>query len=70
VKVYAARLDAGLEACPLLSPNRAGFLQVAKGAVTLNGRTLQAGDGARIEGEASLQVVADSPSEVLFFDLA
>lgn len=31
---------------------------------------MNAGDGARIEGEASVIVVAGSPSEVLFFDLA
>ncbi len=70
VKVFAARLDGGLEVRPALSPGRAGFLQVAKGSVSLNGTAMQAGDGARIEGESSIQVVAGSPSEILFFDLA
>ena len=31
---------------------------------------MNAGDGARIEEESSVIVVAGSPSEVLFFDLA
>jgi hypothetical protein len=31
---------------------------------------MQAGDGARIEGEPSIKVVAGAPSEILFFDLA
>jgi quercetin 2,3-dioxygenase len=70
VKVFVARLDAGLEAQSVVATGRAGFLQVVKGSVSLNGTTMQAGDGARIEGEPSIKVVAGAPSEVLFFDLA
>ena len=69
VKVFAARLDAGREIRAAL-PEGAGFLQVAKGSVTLNGTAMNAGDAARIEGEPSITVVAGSPSEILFFDLA
>jgi redox-sensitive bicupin YhaK (pirin superfamily) len=70
VKVFAARLEAGREVQAAVPTGRAGFLQVAKGAVTLNGTAMNAGDAARIEGEPSFTVVADSFSEVLFFDLA
>ncbi|NWJ39676.1 MAG: pirin family protein [Geothrix sp.] len=70
VKVFAARLDAGREIEATIPPGRAGFLQVAAGSVTLQGRTLNAGDAARIEGEPSLAVVAGVPAEILFFDLA
>jgi hypothetical protein len=70
VKIYAARLDAGREVQASITAGRAGFLHVAKGSVALNGATLNAGDAARIEDEPSLTVVAGSPSEILFFDLA
>jgi redox-sensitive bicupin YhaK (pirin superfamily) len=70
VKVHAARLDAGREVRASLSAGRSGFLQVARGSVTLNGTAMNAGDAARIEGEPSITVMADAPSEILFFDLA
>jgi redox-sensitive bicupin YhaK (pirin superfamily) len=70
VKVFVARLDAGQEALSVFAPGRAGFLQLVKGSVSLNGTTMQAGDGARIEGEPAIKVVASAPSEILFFDLA
>jgi len=70
LKVFAARLDAGHEVQAALGPGRAGFLQVTVGSVALNGASLNAGDGARIEGESSITVVAQAPSEILLFDLA
>jgi redox-sensitive bicupin YhaK (pirin superfamily) len=70
VKVFVARLEAGSEVQAALRPGRFGFLQVAAGSVALNGLAMNAGDGARIEGEPSLAVVAATPSEVLLFDLA
>ncbi len=70
VRVFVARLEAGGEAQAVLDPGRFGFLQVARGSLMLNGQRLQAGDSARIEGEPHLTVHAESPSEVLLFDLA
>ncbi len=70
VRVSVARLDPGREAPAALAPGRAGYLQVASGAVTLGGQTLRAGDGARLEGESSILLAAVAPSEVLLFDLA
>jgi quercetin 2,3-dioxygenase len=70
LKVFAARLDAGREVPIQLAPGRGGYLQVARGSVTLGGAALAAGDGASIEGESSLRLAAGPPSEVLFFDLA
>ena len=70
VQVHAARLDAGREVRAAMLPGRAGFLQVASGSVSLNGLAMNAGDGARIEGESSISVRSGIPSEVLFFDLA
>ena len=48
-------------------PNRYGWLQVARGAVTLNGEELHAGDGAAIEKESQVTIAGDG--EVLLFDL-
>jgi redox-sensitive bicupin YhaK (pirin superfamily) len=48
-------------------PNRYGWLQVARGAVTLNGEELRAGDGAAIEKES--QVILAGDGEALLFDL-
>ncbi len=70
VQVYAARLDPGRVVRAAMLPGRSGFLQVASGAVSLNGLAMNAGDGARIEGESSIAVEAGAQSEVLFFDLA
>ena len=70
LRVFAGWLDSDREVQATILPGRAGFLQVATGAVSLNGVTLQAGDGARIEGEPSIKVVAGAPSEILYFDLA
>jgi len=70
VKVFAARLDAGRAVEIAVPSGRAGYLQVANGSVVLQGRTLNAGDAARIEGEPALPVMAAVPAEILFFDLA
>jgi hypothetical protein len=45
-------------------------VQVAKGSVTLNGKTLEIGDGAEISGEKTLQLAGVKEAEVLLFDLA
>jgi redox-sensitive bicupin YhaK (pirin superfamily) len=70
VSVYAARLAAGCKVQTGILPGRSGFLQVARGSLALNGQAMNAGDGARIQGEPAIQVVATSPTEFLFIDLA
>ena len=70
VKVYAAHLDAEHQLQATMAPGRFGFLQMAAGAITLNGMDLQAGDGVRLEGEPVLSMSATAPAELLFFDLA
>ena len=66
--VYAARLN-GDEVTHLLTPGRRAWLQVARGAVELNGTRLHAGDGAGVEDETALKLIADGSAEVLLFDL-
>jgi hypothetical protein len=66
--VYAARLN-GSEVTHTLASGRRAWLQVARGAVKLNGTTLQTGDGAGVENEPTLNLTAEGSAEVLLFDL-
>lgn len=67
--LYIARLDQGANVTHTLARGH-GWLQVARGAVRVNGKELTAGDGAAISNETRLQVEATDQSEVLLFDLA
>ncbi len=65
-----AKLERGQTLDIELKPGRHGWLQVARGGVAVNGKPLAEGDGAAISDESKVSVVADTPAEVLFFDLA
>ena len=70
VSLHAAVLDQGKEVSYELNPNRYAWLQVARGAVALNGMNLDQGDGAAISEETDLRITGRAPAEVLLFDLA
>jgi len=53
-----------------LAPGRAAWVHVARGGVSLNGRTLGAGDGAAASDEQMLEIAGAADAEVLLFDLA
>lgn len=67
--IYAALLEPGQEVSHQLAPQRHAWLQVARGAVTLNGQTLKQSDGAAASDEQSLKIVGHEAAEVLLFDL-
>jgi redox-sensitive bicupin YhaK (pirin superfamily) len=67
--VYAALLDPGQEVKHELAAGRGAWLQVARGAVELNGQSLAQGDGAAASDEGSLTISGREPAEVLLFDL-
>ncbi|PSB21821.1 quercetin 2,3-dioxygenase [filamentous cyanobacterium CCP2] len=71
VNLYATSLQAGDTVNYSLAEGRVAWLQVAKGAVQLNGQTLTAGDGAAVaeEPQITLQGTANN-AEVLLFDMA
>jgi redox-sensitive bicupin YhaK (pirin superfamily) len=73
-RVLATELQARGSVEHALGKGRGAWVQVARGAVTLgagNGDLgLRAGDGAAVEGESRLRLVATEPSQVLVFDLA
>jgi len=69
--LYSSILLQDQEVDQKLGVGRYGWLQVARGSVTLNGTPLSAGDGAAIEEETALKIVGAAPeSEFLLFDLA
>jgi len=50
--------------------NGYGWLQVARGSVTVNGITLNQGDAVAASNESELQLAAgDAGAELLLFDL-
>jgi len=70
VDLYASVLGKGERVTHRLSQGRHAWLQVARGAVSLNGQAVGPGDGAAVSKEQSLGIRADEPSEFLLFDLA
>ncbi len=69
-RVYAAKLDKGETAELPIAPGRHAWVQLARGAVTVNGLSLAAGDGAAVSDEQELTIRAGEDAEVLLFDLA
>jgi hypothetical protein len=70
VELRVARLLPGEALTYYLRPGRHAWVQVARGAISLHDRLLQAGDGVALSHEETLTVSASEDSEVLLFDLA
>jgi quercetin 2,3-dioxygenase len=69
-ELYATVLGPGENVKHSLKSNRHAYVQVARGSVTLNGNKLEAGDGAAISAEKSVELTGVNDAEVLVFDLA
>jgi redox-sensitive bicupin YhaK (pirin superfamily) len=68
-KIYLGRLPED-DKCELkLSKERHAWIQIVRGSLTLNGTTLEAGDGAAVSEEKMLSFKANEESEFLVFDL-
>jgi len=70
VTLYASVIEAGQTVSHALQPGRHAWLQVIRGAVTLNGQPLHAGDGAAVSNETALELAATEEAELLLFDMA
>jgi redox-sensitive bicupin YhaK (pirin superfamily) len=72
VSVWAGRLPAGERLDVPLRAGRHAWLQLARGALAVNGggAALAAGDGLAASDEPRLALEAREPSELLLFDLA
>lgn len=70
VSVYLTSLAADQRVTHTLAPGRQAWIHVARGEITLNGMRLQAGDGAAISDERTVELGSSSQGEALLFDLA
>jgi quercetin 2,3-dioxygenase len=70
VDLYAAVLDKNSRVSHTLQPNRHAWVQVARGAISIDGLTLAQGDGAAISDRSEVAIEATEDAEILLFDLA
>ena len=68
-RVYASILKTGDTIEHTLEPGRSAWIQIARGKVKINDRTLGRGDGAAVTDEPKLRLSGDGESEILLFDL-
>jgi redox-sensitive bicupin YhaK (pirin superfamily) len=69
-RLYATLLGAGERVRHEFAPGRHAWVQVARGALELNGTRLDAGDAAALPEAKSLELVGKDDAEALVFDLA
>jgi redox-sensitive bicupin YhaK (pirin superfamily) len=69
-KLYVSLLAPQQEVTHELASGRYAWLQVAKGAIELNGQKLSQGDGASVGDENKITIRGREEAEVLLFDLA
>ncbi len=70
VSLYASLLAPNDRVEHTLASGRHAWIQLVRGTITVNGKTLKGGDGASISNEEKLVIEASTPSELLLFDLA
>jgi redox-sensitive bicupin YhaK (pirin superfamily) len=69
VSLFASILDKGQEVERAMDASRYAWIQVARGAITVNGETAEQGDGIVVVGESNLKIKARENAEILLFDL-
>ncbi|MEP6961335.1 MAG: pirin family protein [Acidobacteriota bacterium] len=70
-RMFVAGLGKGVEIPYRLGAERAAWVHVVRGDVTVNGKPLKTGDAAAVSGEEKLALTGvGEDSEVLLFDLA
>ena len=70
VTLYASILAEGNEVEHTMDERRYAWIQVARGAVSVNSEKADQGDGVVAVGESNLRIKADKDAEILLFDLA
>ena len=68
--VHSGSFDKGQSAELSLAAGRHAWVHVARGAVSVNGQALSAGDGAALSEEPSVRLEGVDAGEVLVFDLS
>ena len=69
-RIYAGVLEPGAEVVQAFDSRRYVWIQVVQGKLTLNGQTLESGDGAAVEHPDTLTFTGTDNAEILVFDLA
>lgn len=69
VDLYAGLFGVGERAELALRDGRIGWVQVARGAVRINGTLVTAGDGVAIRSTPAIEVEGHEDAEVLVFDM-
>lgn len=69
VNLYASILSANENLRYELPAGRNAWLQVVRGAISLNGMRLGAGDGVAVSDESALEIAGREDAELLLFDL-
>ncbi len=69
-RLFLARMDGQQTATVPLAKGRKGWVHVVRGAVSVNGVTLKAGDALGLDGEEHMQLTHAQAAEALVFDLA
>ena len=54
----------------VIKPGRVGWLQVARGSVSLDGESLNEGDGVALKTVGPLRITGLDSGEALLFDMA
>jgi redox-sensitive bicupin YhaK (pirin superfamily) len=67
--VYASILDGDTALEHALGTDRLGYVHVARGAATVNGVGLEAGDALKLKGEDRVHISQGRDAEFLLFDL-
>ena len=68
-RIHAGLFDGDERAGLAIAPGRRSYVHVARGAVTVNGHALRAGDAVKLVGEPALEIAGGQHAEVLVFDL-
>jgi len=68
-RIYATLLDGAERASHALAPGRKAYVHVVRGALTVNGTPLGAGDALKADGVADIVLEKGEGAEALLFDL-
>jgi redox-sensitive bicupin YhaK (pirin superfamily) len=68
-EVFVAKFGAGDRIDHSLKSGRHAWVQVAEGELILNGKVLQAGDGAALSDESLISMTADKTTQALVFEM-
>ena len=68
-RIYATLLDGAESARRALAPGRKAYVHIVRGALTVNGNPLAAGDALKASGVAEVVLEKGASAEALLFDL-